>query len=207
MSKSLLTRIPVPVRLGVPLAAGLMVAACSSGGGSSASGSPTSGSSPAGSPAGASTTSTVITAHPGSAGAFLTDGSGRTVYLWTKDTMDKSAANGAVLGAWPPVLAKGTVTASGGAKASDLTTITGFGGIKQVAYDGHPLYYFVGDTGPGQTSGQGSDNFGAKWWVVAPSGTQITGTETASTANAPAGNAPASPAPAPSGGNAGGGWS
>jgi predicted lipoprotein with Yx(FWY)xxD motif len=198
ISKSLLKRLPVPVKLGVPLSGALLVAACSSAAGATAGGAPASGS-----PAGAATTGTVITTHSGSAGSFLTDGSGRAVYLWTKDSMDKSAASGAVVGVWPPVLAKGTLTASGGAKAGDLGTITGFGGSKQVTYDGHPLYYFAGDSGPGQVNGQGSDGFGAKWWLVAPTGAQITGTETAA---APA--VPASPAPAaPSGSNAGGGWS
>jgi hypothetical protein len=43
-----------------------------------------------------------------------------------------------------------------------------------VTYNGHPLYYFAGDSGPGTTSGQGSDEFGAKWWLVAPSGAAIT---------------------------------
>jgi predicted lipoprotein with Yx(FWY)xxD motif len=203
MSKSLLKRLPVPVKLGVPLSGALLVAACSSAAGAPASGSPASGSPVGSSPAGASTTGTVITTHSGSAGSFLTDGSGRAVYLWTNDSMNKSACMGACVGAWPPVEAKGALTVSGGAKPSDLGTITRSDGSKQVTYDGHPLYYFAGDSGPGQVSGQGNDGFGAKWWLVAPTGAQITGAETAA---APA--APASPAPAaPSGSNAGGGWS
>jgi predicted lipoprotein with Yx(FWY)xxD motif len=198
MSKSLLKRLPVPVKLGVPVSGALLVAACSSAAGAPASGSPASSS-----PASASTTGTVITTHSGSAGSFLTDGSGHAVYLWTKDGMNKSACTGACAGAWPPVEAKGTLTVSGGAKPSDLGTITRSDGSKQVTYDGHPLYYFAGDSGPGQVSGQGSDGFGAKWWLLAPTGAQITGAETVA---APA--APASPAPAaPSGSNAGGGWS
>ena len=119
-----------------------------------------------------------------------------------------SACSGACAAAWPPVPAKGKVTVSGSAKASDLGTITRSDGTKQVTYDGHPLYYFAGDSGPGQTSGQGSDGFGAKWWLVAPSGTQITSSVTASAPKASAPKAPASSAPASSGGsNAGGGWS
>ena len=167
----------------------------------------------AGSSASASTTGTVITTHAGSAGAFLTNGSGRAVYLWAKDGMNMSACSGACAAAWPPVPATGTLTATGGAKASDLGTITRSDGTKQVTYDGHPLYYFVGDSAAGQTNGQGSDNFGAKWWLVAPSGSEITASETAAAAAA---NAPA-PAPSaqstpstpsmPASSNAGGGWS
>ena len=197
MIHSLLARMPVPVKLGIPLASALLATAC----GSAATASP--GSAPAaGSSASASATETVITTHAGSAGAFLTDGSGRTVYLWAKDPTNMSECSGACAQAWPPVPATGTLTATGGVQASDLGTITRSDGTKQVTYDGHPLYYFVGDSAAGQTNGQGSDNFGAKWWLVAPSGAEITGTDTAAAAAAPA---PATSS-APSSSNAGGGW-
>ena len=49
--------------------------------------------------------STVITTASSSGGAFLTDGSGRAVYLWVKDTGNASACTGACAGAWPPVTA------------------------------------------------------------------------------------------------------
>jgi predicted lipoprotein with Yx(FWY)xxD motif len=199
MIHSLLARMPLPVRLAVPLAAVLAAAACSSAASSSPS-APASSAPAAGSSASAPAAGTVITTRSGSAGAFLTDGSGRTVYLWAKDGMNMSACSGACAQAWPPVPATGTLTAAGGAMASDLGTITRSGGTKQVTYDGHPLYYFVGDSAAGQTNGQGSDNFGAKWWLVAPSGAKITAADTASAAGAPAPSTPASS-------NAGGGWS
>jgi hypothetical protein len=125
-----------------------------------------------------------------------------------------SACSGACASAWPPVT--GTATAAGSAKASDLGTITRSDGTKQVTYDGHPLYYFVGDSGPGTASGQGSDNFGAKWWLVSPAGSDITASVSsfsvgsASGSSGSAGSAPAAPAaPAakPSSSSAGGGWS
>jgi predicted lipoprotein with Yx(FWY)xxD motif len=200
MIHSLLSRMPLPVKLGIPLGSALLAAACSSAAAAPASSAPA-----AGSPASASATGTVITTEAGSAGAFLTSGSGRTVYLWAKDGTNMSACSGACAAAWPPVPATGKLTATGGAKASDLGTITRSDGTKQVTYDGHPLYYFVGDSAPDQTSGQGSDSFGAKWWLVAPSGAQITGTDTAAAAAANAPAPAASSAPATS--NAGGGWS
>ena len=49
-----------------------------------------------------------------------------------------------------------------------------------MTYKDHPLYYFVKDTGPGQTQGEGSNGFGAKWWLVDPSGTAITSSGSAS---------------------------
>ena len=202
MIRSLLARTPGPVKLIVPLASALLVAACGSAAASTSAPAPASSAAAAGS----STTGTVITTQAGSAGAFLTTASGRTVYLWAKDGMNMSDCSGACASAWPPVPATGTLTAAGSAKASDLGTITRSDGTKQVTYDGHPLYYFVGDSAAGQTNGQGSDNFGAKWWLVAPSGAQITGTDTAAAAAAPAPATSSAPS-TPSSSNAGGGWS
>jgi predicted lipoprotein with Yx(FWY)xxD motif len=185
MSNSLPTRMPVAVRLGVPLAAALLAAAC---GASSSSGGSGSGASAS---ATSSAAATVISTKSVSAGrTYLTDGSGRTVYLWSKDSMNKSACSIACTSHWSPVSASGGVTASGGAKASDLGTITRSDGTKQVTYDGHPLYYYFGDSGPGQTNGEGSDDFGAQWWMVAPSGARITGASP---------SAPASSSPSKSG--------
>ncbi|MGO9886826.1 MAG: hypothetical protein ACLP0L_02755 [Solirubrobacteraceae bacterium] len=76
--------------------------------------------------------------------------------------------------AWPPLLTKGNPTAGSGVDASDLGTTTRSDGTEQVTYKGHPLYYFVADTSAGSTKGEGSDGFGAKWWLVAPSGSEIT---------------------------------
>jgi predicted lipoprotein with Yx(FWY)xxD motif len=206
MIRSWLAGMPVPVKVGIPLASALLATACSS----AATASPSSSSSPsspssapaAGSSASASTTGTVISTHAGSAGTFLTDG-GRAVYLWAKDGMNMSACTGACASAWPAVPATGTLTATGGAQASDLGTITRSDGTKQATYDGHALYFFAGDSAAGQTNGQGSDSFGAKWWLVAPSGAKITASDTATAAAAPA------PAPSATSGtsNAGGGWS
>jgi len=216
MRKSI-KRMSAPAKLatGVGGAVGvaLLAAACSSAASSTpaaSSSTPASASAPTSAPAsgGASASgATVITTASSSAGTFLTSGSGRAIYLWAKDTGGMSACTGACASAWPPVT--GTATAAGSAKASDLGTITRSDGTKQVTYDGHPLYYFVGDSGPGTASGQGSDNFGAKWWLVSPTGSDITASVssfTAAGASGSGGSAPAAPA-APSSSSAGGGWS
>jgi predicted lipoprotein with Yx(FWY)xxD motif len=198
MSMSLLGRLPMPVKLGVPVAAGLLAAACGSAAGSTAAGTPASS---------GSTTATVIESHAGSAGAFLTNSSGRAVYLWAADGMNKSTCSGACAGAWPPVTTKGSVTAANGAKAADLGTITRSDGSKQVTYLGHPLYYFAGDSGSGQTNGQGNDGFGAKWWLVAPAGTKITVADAAAGSGSSSSTAPASSSGSSAGGSsAGGSW-
>lgn len=173
MSNSLLTRVPLPVKLGVLLGSALLAAACGSSSNGSTS-SPSGTGAAAGASSSASGSAMVITTKTGSAGTYLTDGSGRAVYLWVKDPSGKSVCEGACAGAWPPVTTTGAPTASGGAMASDLGTITRSDGTKQVTYSGHPLYYFVGDKSAGSTAGQGLNGFGAKWWLLTPSGSSIT---------------------------------
>jgi predicted lipoprotein with Yx(FWY)xxD motif len=149
----------------------MLVAACGGSSSNSSASAPT-----------ANTTGGAIsisTAH-GTGGTYLTGASGRAVYLWDADTGDMSTCSGACAKAWPPVITKAAPTASGGAHASDLGTIIRSDGLKQVTYKGHPLYYYIGDTGSGQIKGQGSNNFGAKWWLVNQSGSAITSGLTAS---------------------------
>ena len=134
----------------------------------------TSGAKPASTNVGAGKAVSLSTAS-GSLGTHLVGAGGRTVYLWQADTNGMSSCSGACAQAWPPVLTKGAPKASSGVTASDLGTTTRSDGTKQVTYKGHPLYYFVQDTTAGATSGQGSAAFGAKWFVVAPSGAAITG--------------------------------
>jgi hypothetical protein len=60
--------------------------------------------------------------------------------------------------------------ASGAAK---LATSSRGKGVKEVTYNGHPLYFYAGDGGGGQTNGQGLDQFGAEWYVLSASGNKI----------------------------------
>ena len=78
-----------------------------------------------------------------------------------------SAAGRAV---WPPFTSATKPQASGGAAGAQIGTIAGTG---QVTYNGHPLYYFVGDQKPGQTAGQGLNEFGALWYVLSPRGNAV----------------------------------
>lgn len=130
-------------------------------------------------------------------GTYLTDASGRALYLWVADKKGKSTCKGQCAVLWPPLKTKGEPTASGDVKSSKLGTTTRPDGSKQVTYDGWPLYYFVKDTKPGETNGQGSNGFDAKWWLVAPSGKSITSTSTGSSSP---------PASSSSSSGGGGGW-
>lgn len=110
----------------------------------------------------------------GSDGRYLVGASGRALYLWVADGPNKSVCAGACAKFWPPVTTTSAPVAAAGVTGSQLGTTTRSDGAKQVTYDGHPLYYFLEDTTKGSLKGQGSDNFGAKWWLVAPSGMAIT---------------------------------
>src|SRR6266550_2955818 len=59
-------------------------------------------------------------------------------------------------------------SATVGVANSGLGTITRSGGNRQVTYNGHPLYLFIKDAKPGQTTGQGVTAFGAAWFAVSP---------------------------------------
>jgi predicted lipoprotein with Yx(FWY)xxD motif/plastocyanin len=98
-------------------------------------------------------------------GPFLSDAAGMTLYLFTNDTTpgestcyDQCAEN------WPIFTAEEPLTLPNGVDG-ELTLITRTDGTTQVAYNGIPLYYFVGDEQPGDTNGQGR---GDVWYVVAP---------------------------------------
>src|SRR5919202_4680239 len=146
----------------------LLLAAC--GGGTATSGtSPSATSSPSASASAAATIST----RTSSLGQFLTDGSGKTLYLFEADKTSQSTCSGACAGPWPPFTTSGSIGASSGVKQSMIATTTRSDGSKQVTYNGHPLYYFIADANPGDTNGQGQNAFGAEWYVVSPAGDKI----------------------------------
>jgi predicted lipoprotein with Yx(FWY)xxD motif len=117
-----------------------------------------------GSPMAMGATTVVVKSDP-TLGDFFTDSEGRTLYLFTKDTeMGVSTCGGDCLVNWPAYTATEPLTLPEGVDG-ELTLVDTPDGVKTVAYNGIPLYYFAGDTAPGQTNGQG---VGGVWWVVAP---------------------------------------
>lgn len=162
---------------GFPLAAvALLAAACSS-----ASSTPAAGGTAATSPATATTapaapgSTLALKTAKGSAGIWLTDSAGRTLYVYTRDKGTTSECYGACAKAWPPLTTTGPVTLSGQFTVPrDLGVTTRTDDTKQVTYGGHPLYYFHGDTAPGQTKGQG---LGGVWFLVGPIANVMNGTK------------------------------
>jgi predicted lipoprotein with Yx(FWY)xxD motif len=112
-----------------------------------------------------------------SLGTVLVDRYGFTIYLLTADNPTFSNCTSFVCNTvWPPVLATGGGVAGPGVQQSLLGTIPLPDGTQQVTYAGHPLYTYIGDRKPAQTSGQGIKSFGGIWWVLsATTGAAITG--------------------------------
>jgi len=106
-------------------------------------------------------------------GKVLVDARGRTLYVFEKDRHGKSACYGACAAYWPPLFSAAKPRAGKGVRASLLGVTKRTDGKRQVTYAGHPLYTFIGDKKAGQTAGEGLNNFGAAWDVIAASGRAI----------------------------------
>jgi predicted lipoprotein with Yx(FWY)xxD motif len=106
-------------------------------------------------------------------GKILVDASGRTLYLFERDKAGTSSCSGGCATAWPPYTTSGQPQAGSGTAAAELGTTARSDGKTQVTYHGHPLYYYVGDSKVGDTTGEGVNAFGAEWYVLSPSGNKI----------------------------------
>ena len=160
-----MTRRPISLLAAAVVVSVVALAAAGCGGNDST---PTAAAKTAG---GSSETVSVASAGPGD---VLIDSQGRTLYLFEKDTGTTSTCSGECATEWPPLRASGKPRAGSRVKASLLGTTPRSDGEPQVTYNGHPLYDFQGDSNAGDTNGQGIDAFGARWYVLSPSGTEIT---------------------------------
>lgn len=115
-------------------------------------------------------------------GKTLVDANGRTLYLFEGDRPGVSTLSAAGQAVWPPFTAAAKPRALNGATASEISIIKDANGSNQVAYAGHPLYYYVGDHKSGQTLGQNLNEFGARWYVLTPTGAAITSAPSSSSA-------------------------
>ncbi len=138
-----------------------LLAACGGGGGTSGGsgyGTTTPPMNPAPAPQSANVPVTKTTV--GTFSNVLTSAaSGKTLYTLSADTAGTStcAPNATCVMNWP------LETAGTGATApANFTIIAG----SQWAYNGHPLYTYVGDTAAGTTAGEGIPSFGGTWHVA-----------------------------------------
>jgi len=157
----------------LPLAAVAVIAVVvAGGGGSSPSGTDTNGSAYGAAPAPKTATGTVSIRQT-KLGRVLADARGRTLYLFEKDKGATSSCYGACASIWPPLTTGGRAKAGTGVTAAKLGSTKRSDGKTAITYEGHPLYTYAGDQKPGDTQGQGLDQFGAEWYVLAPSGNKI----------------------------------
>jgi predicted lipoprotein with Yx(FWY)xxD motif len=93
----------------------------------------------------------------------LTNASGLTLYSFAPDSPSRSACYGSCAAYWPPV--PGNVAAGPGVTGT-IGSIKRTGGSTQATYDGHPLYTYIGDSGPGQDKGNNINLNGGLWLDV-----------------------------------------
>jgi len=122
---------------------------------------------------GASSSGTVVKVGSTGLGRALVNAQGRTLYMWAHDRGRASTCYGDCAKYWPPVLTSGRPIAAAGANAALLGTTKRSDGGLQVTYNGHPLYTFVQDAQPGQTTGEGLTGFGGRWDPVSATGYPI----------------------------------
>ena len=95
---------------------------------------------------------------------------GATLYAFLPDDAGASTCSGDCAVAWPPLEAAGDLTLGEGLDAGDFATAPRSEGGEQVTFFGWPLYFYSGDSAPGDVTGQG---LGDSWYVIAPDGTLI----------------------------------
>jgi predicted lipoprotein with Yx(FWY)xxD motif len=110
-------------------------------------------------------TSGPVALKTGQAGGVtvLTNAKGLTLYTFAADAPGKSNCYGSCASYWPPVTGSPSVATG---IPGTFGTITRTDGTKQVTWNGHPLYTYVGDRGPGQASGNNLNLNGGLWHEI-----------------------------------------
>jgi predicted lipoprotein with Yx(FWY)xxD motif len=161
----------------------LVVAGCSSGSSASSSSSSSSPGAPSGGSSTSSSSSSSATSTTAKAAGTLAvatnaklakpvivDSAGKTVYMYKPDgASTTSQVPAGIRSSWPAVPATDAPTAGTGLDAAKIGSAPQPDGTKQVTYNGHLLYTFVGDAAPGDASGQG---LGGVWFTLSPAGEQ-----------------------------------
>jgi predicted lipoprotein with Yx(FWY)xxD motif len=115
------------------------------------------------SPAAPAATGTALKTTTIGGTTVLTNARGFTLYSFAPDTPASSKCYGSCAAYWPPVT--GTTSAGQGLPGK-VATITRTGGARQLTYNGHPLYTYIGDTAPGQARGNNLNLNGGLWHEV-----------------------------------------
>jgi predicted lipoprotein with Yx(FWY)xxD motif len=110
-----------------------------------------------------------------SVGTILVNGRGYTLYAFTTDrrNFDSCVAKAGCLAAWPAVSTGGKPTAGRGVNSQLIGTIKLKNGTRQVTYAGRPLYTYIADRSPGQTTFVNILQFRGRWPAVDAAGHEV----------------------------------
>ena len=117
----------------------------------------------------------IATESAAGVGTYLTDASGRALYMFARDGKNAStcAVTDGCAVAWPPLAAIAQSSSSPSVRPELLGTIKRKDGKSQSTYNGMPLYYYEDDEKAGDIKGQGKQEFGGLWYLVSPNGQAI----------------------------------
>ncbi len=93
-----------------------------------------------------------------SAGKIWADANGMALYTFDKDEAGKSNCYDDCAKNWPPLMAAADAKAMG-----EWTVVDRTDGTKMWAYEGKPLYTFIGDKAAGDVAGEGK---GGVWHLA-----------------------------------------
>jgi predicted lipoprotein with Yx(FWY)xxD motif len=110
------------------------------------------------------TTPTVQLKDKVGSGKYLTDENGMTLYYHKRDFIEQSSCIDTCIGRWPIFYSR-RISAPPGVNEKDFGKILRIDAEPQTTFRGYPLYYFSGDTQPGDMKGEGIDE---NWFVVYP---------------------------------------
>jgi len=156
---------------------GVVLAACGSPTPSSSATPPASASAAEASSTGASPSPTArpqLATADSRYGRIVVDVSGRTLYLFDIERDRQPRCYDACALNWPPLLAAGASTSDPRLEQALIATAERKNGSRQLTYNGHPLYYYVGDRSPGEIKCQAVIEFGGGWYVLDVKGNKIT---------------------------------
>ena len=114
-------------------------------------------------------TGTVIHVDGSEFGTMIYGPRNQAIYIFQRDSKNKTACYGECAAAWPPVITRGEPRARDGAKQSLVGTVKRRDGTLQVTYAGQPLYYYANE-GPGEVRCHNVNLNGGLWWVIGPDG-------------------------------------
>jgi predicted lipoprotein with Yx(FWY)xxD motif len=91
-----------------------------------------------------------------SANGYLVGPNGLALYVFDTDSPGTSACTGGCADNWPPLTtAEGQHVAADPSASGTFASIARSDGSMQVTFNDRPLYYFAGDSAPGDKNGDG----------------------------------------------------